>query len=84
VRCGANPSQHRLNHCEAQCSEVHEIVLEAAGFLSRPAAFLYPKFPSSQRSKQPLTVPSDPCVLRLIHQRCALSSQGERYVRCHK
>jgi hypothetical protein len=45
VRCGANLSQYRLNHCESQCSEVHEIVLEAAGFLSRPAAFLYPKFP---------------------------------------
>ena len=44
MRCGANPSQHRLNRCEAQCSEVHEIVLEAAGFLSRPAAFFFPFF----------------------------------------
>ena len=51
MRCGANPSQHRLNHCEAQCSEVHEIVLEAAGFLSRPAAFFIPIFPLASRDR---------------------------------
>ena len=39
VRWDANLSLHRRIAFKNQCSVVHEIILEAAGFLSRPAAF---------------------------------------------
>ena len=39
VRWDANLSLHGRIAFKNQCSVVHEIILEAAGFLSRPAAF---------------------------------------------